>query len=155
MQYFTSGNLILLKIKIQPPTLESLWNDSTDLSLSAAVAEIMAPCIYSRRQIENQHPIHVTVITYAYSALEKDTCARLMRSRLRLHATYASERRRIERPQIMSFVYYMQVPPVFILCMVEHICPHYYTLLFDSAEGTGFFKGGAVAEQQLKRLTQT
>ena len=74
--------------------------------------------------MENRHQIRITVITYAYSALEKGIYNRLMRSRSRLHVTCTLEERRIEGT------------------------------LFDFAGGSRSIRGGAVEEEKLKRLTQ-
>ena len=73
--------------------------------------------------MENRHQIRIMVITYLYSAFEKDIYDRLIKSHLRLHVTYASEGRKIE------------------------------STLFDSAGGSGSIRKGTVEEKKLKRLT--
>ena len=74
--------------------------------------------------MENRHQIRITVITYAYSALEKNIHDRLMKSCSKLHVIYASEGKRIKGT------------------------------LFDSAGGSGSIGEKAMEEEKLKQLIQ-
>lgn len=107
--------------------------------------------------MENRPPIHITVITYTYSACKKDTCARLMRNRLKERATYVLEGRRIEALEVMFVTVICRPPrpPYFLFFARSHMVADIITehvLLLGSAEGSGLVRGGwgIVKEQRLR-----
>ncbi len=105
----TLSQVTLYFLKTQPPILESLRSDGAEPFIIDSFggdhgASYVIKTLDGKPAPNTQH----TVITCVYSALEKDICARLMRSRLGLRVTYASKERKIKTLQVMFLVCFMQ-----------------------------------------------
>ena len=145
-QYFTRGDLELLKDSTpHSGKLTERWRGPL---LSTALVEIIARHMYQRHLMENRHLIRIVVITYVYSAFEKDICAPLIRRCLKLHLTFALEQRKIEVLQVRFHVYYVQfLPPCYHFLHNRAHLPALSQSMFDSAGGSRSFRGGTVEEK--------